>query len=90
MAAKRCPDCGQPMTRFFAGWKCTNVKVHARARAKGAKSNNPSGANQHQPARPKTKARWVLTECPTCQNGRRFDKKRCRLCKKKGKIWTIK
>jgi predicted RNA-binding Zn-ribbon protein involved in translation (DUF1610 family) len=32
----------------------------------------------------------VLTDCPTCGNGRIFDKRRCTLCKKKGKIWTIK
>jgi uncharacterized OB-fold protein len=78
------------MTRYVTGWKCMNVKAHAAARrTRGVK--NPSGTNQYKdPPRPKEKGRWVLTDCPTCGNGRIFDKKRCTLCKKKGKIWTIK
>jgi hypothetical protein len=87
--AKLCPECHQPMRKFLTGWKCMNVKAHARSRRGGSKGNNPAGSNQWPP-RPKTKGQWVLTDCPTCENGRRFDKKRCKLCKKKGKIWTIK
>ena len=88
--AKLCPECRQPMTRFFTGWKCMNVKAHARSRRGGSKGNNPGGANQYVPAKPKSKGPWVLTDCPTCQNGRRFNKKKCRLCKGKGRMWTIK
>lgn len=67
-----------------------NVKAHAKAGRGRGKGNNPEGANQYKPARPKMKAKWVLTDCPYCENGRRFDKRKCRTCKKKGRIWTIK
>ena len=87
--AKLCPECRQPMRKYLTGWKCMNFKAHARATRRRGAGNNPTGRNQWPP-RPKSKGRWVLTDCPTCENGRRFDKKRCKLCKKKGKIWTIK
>ena len=86
---KLCPECRQPMTRYITGWRCMNVKAHAKAARRRGAGNNPAGNNQW-PRKPKGKGRWVLTDCPTCENGRRFNKKKCRLCKKRGKIWTIK
>jgi hypothetical protein len=85
---KRCPDCGQPMVRYVTGWKCMNVKAHAKSRRGGSKGNNKTGENQF-PRRPRAKGKWVLTDCPNCENGRRFNKKKCQTCKKKGRIWTI-
>lgn len=92
--AKPCPDCRQPMTWFLTGWKCMNVKAHARSRHGGSKGNNPTGVNKwtktrRVPPKPKKKGPWVLTQCPTCENGRRFNPKRCRACGGYGRMWTI-
>lgn len=88
MAAKSCPECGSPMTRYVTGWKCMNVKAHAAARRRRAGPARGFTRKSRIPPRPKGKG-WDLTDCPTCENGRRFNKKRCAMCKKAGKIWTI-
>lgn len=83
------------MTHYVTGWKCTNIKAHDRALSRGgSRGNNPRGRNQHDTiARKKPVKRRreqkEKTECPSCGNGKRFDKKKCRLCGKKGWIWTI-
>jgi hypothetical protein len=68
-----------------------NVKAHAKSLRnpnKGA-ARNPRGVNQTAQKKP-SKGRYVLTDCPNCENGQRLNPKRCTLCKKRGRVWTIK
>ena len=88
--ARACPECGSPMTRFITGWKCMNVKAHAAARRRRAgPAKGYTWKRPRAPPRPKGRG-WVLTDCPRCENGRRFSKKRCTMCDRYGKLWTIK
>lgn len=93
MGGRACPVCGQPMTRFAGGWKCMNVKAHARALRDANKSGgprNPRGVNQTAPRKPRARAGLVRTICPSCENGKRRNPRKCKLCGRRGWIWSIK
>lgn len=83
------------MKWYITGWKCTNIKVHAKWMRNANKTGtprNPTGKNQFParvPPKPKSKGPWDLVICPLCRNGRRRQKAKCSMCKGYGKIWAI-
>ena len=88
---RRCDVCGSPMTRFVTGWKCMNVKAHARAQHAGVKAKrglvrNPRGVNQ---TKGKLKGE-KKADCSMCENGKRRPRKGCTMCKGRGWVWATK
>jgi len=81
--------CGLPMTQYATGWKCMNVKAHARA-LRFAKQRglvrNPRGVN-HTKGKIKGEHKAM---CSLCENGKRKPRKGCTMCKGRGWVWATK